>query len=711
MGQTESKGNGGSHLNHLQQQHQQQQQQQHQHLDQLQQRQLNHSIIAEYITTPGGPTSTDSNEDSGDIDMEHTGKLTNIPYTSFSYDKQQLQQQSPPQQVQPQQQQQQQQPQGIIDLSQLNQDYYQIPMRPLVISSAPLAHHEEMEPEEVIMSKLPVMMPCFTDSPKHDLHIDKQQYKNTYSPFGEPLLLDNDSMSRVFSIFKVYLQEINIDLDKRQNKLNKKIKEMEMLCTKANQLMIKHSTFMKQVIVTLPDVNKLNQSVKDTQQNMDSVLQAIDRLTRILPDNMQQEAYEEYTETLQKSPMYNSPIQTSSTTSQSEGGNFIIKGVSSMIQRVKDRKSVWINDILPQLNAIKHTARVREYTRKGIDKDIRGLVWQTAIENRLNIEPQLYTRFLDKWAAYIDLPNVATEHAHMQQQQQPHFFLSPSPLSPPIGFNSTEEAILKSFSMIDVDLPRTFASFYLVNSESSHFRKQLQRILKAYANFSPKMGYVQGMSYLAAILLLHMEEYQTFVCFANLLNNRFLQSLFQMRIHEVDIYMKGFDQMLCNSIPRVYEHFQDIGMVPHHYLIQWWLTVFCQSLPLQTAIRVWDCFIVEGNLFLFVTALGILYLYRKQLEEGSLEFCKNFLSDLPSDLDADLLFKAVDNINIPYCAQVLSRSEKELNDDKDLLIRSSPVYNYNISSSDDAKRDRKFNDDEDGSPLDTLNDSLLPTPN
>eukprot|EP01133_Synstelium_polycarpum_P004327 gene4327-5053_t len=204
-----------------------------------------------------------------------------------------------------------------------------------------------------------------------------------------------------------------------------------------------------------------------------------------------------------------------------------------------------------------------------------------------------------------------------------------------------------------MDLPRTFASLSLVNRESSQFRKQLQRILKAYANFAPDMGYVQGMSYLGAMFLLHMDEYHSFVCFTNLLNNRFLKSLFQLKMKEIDKYMKAFEAMFAHCIPRLCQHFNDIGLVPHHFLIQWWLTAFCQSVPLAVCIRVWDCFIVEGNLLLFVTALGILFHYRKPLEEGNLEFCKGFLSDLPADLDADALFRSIDHINISYCSQAV----------------------------------------------------------
>lgn len=43
-------------------------------------------------------------------------------------------------------------------------------------------------------------------------------------------------------------------------------------------------------------------------------------------------------------------------------------------------------------------------------------------------------------------------------------------------------------------------------------------LLAAYVYYRPDVGYVQGMSFIAAVLILNMEPADAFVCFANLLN-------------------------------------------------------------------------------------------------------------------------------------------------------------------------------------------------
>jgi hypothetical protein len=42
-------------------------------------------------------------------------------------------------------------------------------------------------------------------------------------------------------------------------------------------------------------------------------------------------------------------------------------------------------------------------------------------------------------------------------------------------------------------------------------------MLEAFTMHRPDIGYVQGMSYLAAILLLYMDEHQAFVTFCNMI--------------------------------------------------------------------------------------------------------------------------------------------------------------------------------------------------
>ncbi|EGG13947.1 hypothetical protein DFA_11708 [Cavenderia fasciculata] len=520
-----------------------------------------------------------------------------------------------------------------------------------------------LEPEELMLFKLPILSPHIPII-KQDSLLDR--IANIADKHHRPTLpmINVDPVERLLSSYGSYLKSTSHELGDKQESLNKKLKEMELLCSKGHQLMLKHVTLIKQTTNILPDINKLNQNIKETQMIMNNVLDTIERLTSILPNH--DEELIEFSQSLQKSPI-NRPNFHFKEPSES---NSILKNVTNII-KLKDKNSVWLDEIIPNMDKVRNTGRVKELARKGINDSIRGMVWQSAIGNKLNITLELYNELIEKSIFSTTLSedqqnsldqdqNQNNNNQQQQQQNQEVGGEEETYILPEDDLKSIKESIVYSFTMIEMDLPRTFTSLSLVNRESSEFRKQLKRVLNAYAVFDGH-GYVQGMSYLASSFLLHMDEFQAFVCFANLLNNRFLQSLFQLNMREVDKYMKVFDKMFLYCLPKLHQHFEEIGLIPHYYLIQWWLTVFCQSLPLSVATRIWDAVVIEGNLFLFVAALGVLYHFRRQLEENNLEFCKNFLSNLPESLDPSGLFKSIENIDISYCSHTLATMEAAAN--------------------------------------------------
>lgn len=56
----------------------------------------------------------------------------------------------------------------------------------------------------------------------------------------------------------------------------------------------------------------------------------------------------------------------------------------------------------------------------------------------------------------------------------------------------------------------------------------LHQLLGAYVCYRPDVGYIQGMSFIAAVLLLYTDGVDAFTCFANLLNRPFLFHFFQL---------------------------------------------------------------------------------------------------------------------------------------------------------------------------------------
>jgi hypothetical protein len=126
------------------------------------------------------------------------------------------------------------------------------------------------------------------------------------------------------------------------------------------------------------------------------------------------------------------------------------------------------------------------------------------------------------------------------------------------------------------------------------------------------MGYVQGMSYIVSILLLYLDENKAFQSFINLLSSKSLLGRSNFHLLEksnIDVYIHSFDYFFQRYLPLLYFHFKKQDVCSEMFLLDWHLSLFAKSLSLEVVTRVWDLFLVEGEVFLTKTALGILRMY------------------------------------------------------------------------------------------------------
>eukprot|EP00750_Incisomonas_marina_P018070 INCI2698.1.p1 GENE.INCI2698.1~~INCI2698.1.p1 ORF type:complete len:1629 (-),score=251.56 INCI2698.1:256-4593(-) len=86
-------------------------------------------------------------------------------------------------------------------------------------------------------------------------------------------------------------------------------------------------------------------------------------------------------------------------------------------------------------------------------------------------------------------------------------------------------------------------------------------------------------------------------------------------------YYDVFDVVLQESEQRLWGHLRKIDIKYDMFLFMWLQTVFLRVLPLDTAARVWDLFLVGGTPVLFQTAIAILRLLKSKLLAGSFEQC------------------------------------------------------------------------------------------
>ncbi|XP_077585165.1 TBC1 domain family member 12-like isoform X2 [Stigmatopora nigra] len=285
---------------------------------------------------------------------------------------------------------------------------------------------------------------------------------------------------------------------------------------------------------------------------------------------------------------------------------------------------VWNTHILPHWDTMKSTRRVRDLWWQGVPPSVRGRVWSLAIGNELNITAELYDIFLcrakEKWRSYSETSSVNNDSENDG------------------GASLADRE--SSLDLIKLDISRTFPSLFIFQ-KGGPYHDVLHSVLGAYTCYRPDIGYVQGMSFIAAVLILNMEEADAFVTFANLLNKPCQMAFFRVDHHLMLKYFAVFEVFFQENLPRLFHHFTINKLTPDLYLIDWIFTLYSKSLPLDVACRVWDVFCRDGEEGLFRTGLGILRLFQEVLLQMDFIHMAQFLSRLPEDLPAHALFAAM----------------------------------------------------------------------
>ncbi|KAL3275588.1 hypothetical protein HHI36_020343 [Cryptolaemus montrouzieri] len=284
--------------------------------------------------------------------------------------------------------------------------------------------------------------------------------------------------------------------------------------------------------------------------------------------------------------------------------------------------------VLPNWETMKMNKKTRELWWQGLPSNVRGKVWALAIGNELNLTQQLYEICLARAQARLNSPEPKTSELAIDQEQ--------------------------SMDVIQLDISRTFPHLGIFQ-EGGPYSEVLHSLLAAYVCYRPDVGYVQGMSYIAAILILNMEQYNAFICFANLLNQPLHLSAFTLNQNQMQAYYEAFNELFNYNLPRLFSHFRNSGLTPDLYLLDWIYTIFAKAMPLDVACRIWDVFLRDGYEFIFRTALGILYLHQEALLKMDFLDGAQFLTRLPDNISPDLLFKSIQTISTNIGKQTFSQ--------------------------------------------------------
>ncbi|KAL0291818.1 UNVERIFIED_CONTAM: EVI5-like protein [Sesamum calycinum] len=194
--------------------------------------------------------------------------------------------------------------------------------------------------------------------------------------------------------------------------------------------------------------------------------------------------------------------------------------------------------------------------------------------------------------------------------------------------------------------------------------RSLYNVLKAYSVYDRDVGYVQGMGFVAGLLLLYMSEEDAFWLLVALLKGAVhapMEGLYLVGLPLVQQYLFQLDHLVKEYLPKLGEHFAQEMINPSMYASQWFITVFSYSFPFHLALRIWDVFLFEGVKIVFKVGLALLKYCHDDLVKLPFEKLIHALRNFPEDaMNPDMLLPMAYSIKVSKRLEELKEEyEKE----------------------------------------------------
>ncbi|XP_074645042.1 USP6 N-terminal-like protein [Tubulanus polymorphus] len=180
---------------------------------------------------------------------------------------------------------------------------------------------------------------------------------------------------------------------------------------------------------------------------------------------------------------------------------------------------------------------------------------------------------------------------------------------------------------IDLDVNRTYRNHVMFRERYNVKQQALFHVLAAYSMYNSEVGYCQGMSQIAALLLMYLNEEDAFWALSALLTNKKhgMHGFFVPGFPKLIRFQEHHDRVLKAFIPKVKKHLDRNEIHCGLYTVKWFLQCFLDRVPFALTLRLWDIFMLEGEKLLTCMAYCLLKMHRRRLVRMSMEEVVQFM--------------------------------------------------------------------------------------
>ena len=268
-------------------------------------------------------------------------------------------------------------------------------------------------------------------------------------------------------------------------------------------------------------------------------------------------------------------------------------------------------------------AKLKSRGRKGIPDSLRGYAWQ-----KISGADEFYQKDL-----FQELDKEPTD-------------------------KKTEDIIIK-------DLDRTFPNCSLFKEKYGSGQRKLLRVLSNYSKYNRKVGYIQGMGFICALLLTYMDDERTFFMLHTIIKKYDLEGIYLPDFAELRKKFYVLLNLEKKFIPKCYKIFCKDEVYPRCYASEWFICLFARSLDFNILVRIFDTFLLEGFKVIYRFALAFIKLKEEELIEGKKGVDSTFIimDNCLKDVDMNELFKVAFGFSLSK--KLIENYEKEYDKVKD----------------------------------------------
>lgn len=163
----------------------------------------------------------------------------------------------------------------------------------------------------------------------------------------------------------------------------------------------------------------------------------------------------------------------------------------------------------------------------------------------------------------------------------------------------------KELKQIRKDLNRTFGKTEYFQENQPGFI-MLENVLTVLSVYDPKIGYVQGMNFIAALFCYHAEEYIAFWLMTMVIEMFEMRDLYQPNLPGLNKHMQIIDLLILTHFPELYAKFCTNKITVEMYCSSWLFSLFGTVIPLEQLTDFYDMLFQHKWTFFYKLVLAFI---------------------------------------------------------------------------------------------------------